>query len=50
MYKNILLAIDLDDEASYRKPLLTAVELARTFSARVHVLTVVREIEALLQG
>ena len=33
MYKNILLAIDLNDETSCRKPLLSAVELARTFGA-----------------
>ena len=48
MYKNILLAIDLKDETSYRKPLLVAVELARTFGARLHVLSVVREVEAIL--
>ena len=50
MYKNILLAIDLSDEASCRKPLLSAVELARTFGARLHVLTVMREVEAILQA
>ena len=50
MYNNILLAIDLNDEASCRKPLLTAVELARTFGARLHVLTVVREVEAILEA
>lgn len=50
MYKNILLAVDLDDELSCRKPVLSAVELARTFGARLHVLTVVREIEAILQA
>jgi len=48
MYKNILLAVDLNDETSCRKPLLSAVELARTFGARLHVLTVVREVEAIL--
>ena len=48
MYKNILVAIDLDDEPSCRKPLLSAVELARTFGARLHVLTVVREVEAIM--
>src|SRR5215813_4756796 len=32
------------------KPLLSAVELARTFGAQLHVLTVVREIEAILQA
>ena len=50
MYKNILVAIDLNDEASCHKPLLSAVELARTFGARLHVLTVVREVEAILQA
>ena len=50
MYKNILLAIDLNDETSSRKPLLSAVELARTFGARLHVLTVVREVEAILEA
>jgi nucleotide-binding universal stress UspA family protein len=50
MYKNILLAIDLKDETSCRKPLLSAVELARTFDARLHVLTVVREVEAILEA
>jgi nucleotide-binding universal stress UspA family protein len=49
MYKNILLAIDLNDETSCRKPLLAAVELARAFDARLHVLTVVREVEAILE-
>jgi nucleotide-binding universal stress UspA family protein len=50
MYKNILVALDLNDEASCHKPLLSAVELARTFGARLHVLTVVREVEAILQA
>ena len=50
MYKNILVAIDLNDETSCLKPLLSAVELARTFRARLHVLTVVREVEAILQA
>ena len=50
MYKNILLAIDLNDETSCRKPLLAAVELARNYGARLHVLTVVREVEAILQA
>lgn len=35
MYKNILLAIDLNDETSCRKPLLSAVELARADSDEV---------------
>jgi nucleotide-binding universal stress UspA family protein len=50
MYKNILVDIDLNDEASCRKPLVSGLELARTFGARLHVLTEVREIEAILQA
>lgn len=50
MFKNILVAVDLNDEASCRKPLLSAVSLARTFGAQLHVLTVVREVEAILQA
>jgi nucleotide-binding universal stress UspA family protein len=50
MYNNILVAIDLNDETSCLKPLLSPVELARTFGARLHVLTVVREVEAVLQA
>src|SRR6516162_5442351 len=40
MFKNIVVAIDLNDETSWRKPLLSAVELARTFGAQLYVLTV----------
>lgn len=50
MYKNILVAIDLNEEESCRRPLLAAIELARTFGARLHVLTVVRDIDAILQA
>jgi len=50
MYKNILVAIDLNEETSCRKPLVSAVELARGFGAQLHVLTVVREVEAVLQA
>ena len=50
MYKTILVAIDLNDEASCHQPLVAAVQLARTFGARLHVLTVVREVEAILQA
>ena len=50
MYKNIVVAIDLNDETSGRNPLLAAVELARKFRAQLHVLTVVRELEAILQA
>jgi nucleotide-binding universal stress UspA family protein len=50
IYKNILAAIDLNEEASSRQPLLSAVELTRTFGALLHVLTVVRDIDAILQA
>lgn len=50
MYRNILVALDLNDETSCHKPLISAVELARAFGARLHVLTVVREVEAILQA
>ena len=48
MYENILVAIDLNDETSVHKPLLSAVALARKFGAQLHVLTIAREVEAIL--
>ena len=48
MYKNIVAAIDLDDETSWRKPFVAAVDLARRFGAELHALTVIREVEAVL--
>jgi nucleotide-binding universal stress UspA family protein len=50
MFKTILVAIDLNEPLSCRRPLATAVTLARTFGAQLHVLTVVREVEAVLQA
>ncbi|MEQ9811437.1 MAG: universal stress protein [Azospirillaceae bacterium] len=41
MYKDILLAIDLTDESSWKKALPIAVEHARAFGTRLHVMTVV---------
>lgn len=43
MYKEILLSVDLEDENSWRKALPTAVEYARAFGSRIHVITVVPE-------
>ena len=40
MYKEILLAIDLNDIDCQRKAIQTSIELARAFGARVHVHTV----------
>jgi len=50
MYKIILVAIDLNDEVSCHKPLVSAIELARKFGARLNVLTVMREVEAIVQA
>jgi nucleotide-binding universal stress UspA family protein len=50
MYKNIIVAIDLNDETSWRRPLVAAAELARKFGAQLHVVTVIREVEAILQA
>lgn len=41
MYKDILIPVDLGEEASWRKALPFAVEMARMFSAHLHVMTVV---------
>lgn len=40
MYKDILLAVDLGEEGSWRKAMATAVEYARAFGSRLHVMTV----------
>ena len=50
MFKNIVVAIALNDETSWRKPLLSAVKLARTFGSQLYVLTVLREVEAILEA
>jgi nucleotide-binding universal stress UspA family protein len=47
MYKNILVAIDLSEESSWRKALPLAIELAKTFGVQLHVTTVVRDIKAI---
>ena len=41
MYKEILLPIDLNHESSWKKALPCALQLAKTFGARLHVMTVV---------
>ena len=40
MYKDILFAVNLDKKSSWRKALPTAVELCRSETAHLHVLTV----------
>lgn len=41
MYKDILVAVDIDDEASSKKAVAVAVECNRAFGARLHLLNVV---------
>jgi len=49
MYKRILVAIDLNEQSSWRKPLVAAAEQARKCgSEQLIVLTVIREIDALV--
>lgn len=40
MYKNVLLAVDLNHEESWRKALPVAVATCREFGAKLHVITV----------
>jgi len=44
MYKEILLAIDLEDESSWKKALPATIELCKISGARLHTLTVVPEL------
>ena len=41
MYRNILVPVDLSDKHSWRKALPTAIRLAETFEAKLHLVTVV---------
>lgn len=41
MYKDILIAVDLSDESSWRKALPTAIEYCQAFGSRLHVMSVV---------
>lgn len=41
MYRDILLAVDLANEKTQSKAVQTAITLAKTFGARLHVITVV---------
>lgn len=41
MYREILLAVDLNEESSWRRALPTAVEYCRAFHSTLHVATVV---------
>lgn len=50
MYKHILIAVDLSDEGTWRKPLIAGAEHARKFGAQLTILTVIREIEAVIEA
>jgi nucleotide-binding universal stress UspA family protein len=50
MYKHILVAIDLNEESGWRQPLIAGAEHARKFGADLTVMTVVREVEALMRA
>jgi nucleotide-binding universal stress UspA family protein len=43
MFRKVLLAVDLQNEADWRRPCAAAVQLCRSFGAELHVLTVVPE-------
>jgi nucleotide-binding universal stress UspA family protein len=46
MFKKVLLAVDLDEEASWRRALPAALEACRAESAVLHVLNVAPEVNA----
>lgn len=50
MYTNILIPVDLSVESSWKKPFPVATALARLFSARLHVMTAIRDIDAMFEG
>ena len=41
MFKDILLAVDIEDAGSWRKPVEAATEYAKAFDANLHIMTVV---------
>lgn len=50
MYKDILLAVDLVHESSWRKSLPETVHIAQTSGSRIHLLTVVPDFGSSLVG
>jgi nucleotide-binding universal stress UspA family protein len=50
MYKHILVAIDLSEDGGWRQPLVAGAEHARKFGAELTVLTVLREVEAMVRA
>jgi len=41
MYKSILLPVDLNQESSWKKALPSAIHMAKSMSAKIHVITVI---------
>ncbi|MFC4269939.1 universal stress protein [Sneathiella chungangensis] len=41
MFKDILLAVDVEDAGSWKKPVEVATEYARAFNSNLHIMTVV---------
>lgn len=50
MYKKILMAVDLNEAASWIKALPTAVALCRSFDASLHIVTVLPDVQMPLVG
>ncbi|MDN6315549.1 MAG: universal stress protein [Halomonas sp.] len=50
MYRKILLPVDLNEEASWKKALPTAIALCRTFDASLHVVTVLPDVKMPMVG
>jgi len=50
MYKHLLVAIDLSEDGGWREPLVAGAEHARKFGAELTVLTVLREVDAMVRA
>ncbi|SHM33730.1 universal stress protein [Vreelandella subglaciescola] len=50
MYRKILLPVDINEEASWKKALPTAITLCQTFDASLHVVTVLPDVKMPLVG
>lgn len=50
MYQKILLPVDLNEEASWKKALPTAITLCQTFGASLHIVTVLPEFKMPMVG
>ena len=50
MYKSILLPIDLDHSSSWHSAMPVALDLAKTLSAKLHLVSVVPDLKATAVG